>query len=1171
MKTKHLLTALALPAVFAACTAEDIVTEGVSVGQAERIALNENFKLDFGGLESRLNAGEPGAALTYAFEKGDMVGGAIIDNFEPDYTADTPEEYENQYKTQYYVSANQPFTYDGAAWTLEHTMVEGKYLFYYPYNTANNSRGAAKFSIPVMQDLSDPTTGEFDPKAAVERYGMAVGYQFLSNEDLSASVELAPIFSYARIVMTLDNQYAGGEVEKIVLQADKEFNLNGLLDNKKIEAIFKAKKTGKYEVDGTKFDWDNHTTTAAFEMGDDVEKFYNKDFDKGSSIIVGKVPAGTKMTKDAQNNHTFETYMVVPAQADITTLTAYLYTKDGAIYSGPVVAKKSSDSKIVFNRNTPKKLTVELGINDIAVPYVISSQDDWNNSVSMMSKDEVANFIIADSEFALNNESKFPKNGTVIVDKVAVSGNNVTMANVWANEVTVKKGAKLNADASLVAKKIVNEGEVVVAEIPEVESKAQLSNTELEKFIAANYWISEIENKGTLTVEEGAELTGYQWSFDANKIFKVENTSNGTVEVGLKLTNKKDGIVANAGTITVWGTNEGTINNAGAINIFEAEVETDDENDEDGVETVGFTNLGREYELVDSEKLIYEVVNEPTINNATTGEIRATVGDLTNKSLIVNAGILSCGNNDGKITNDEDTQNAAVIEAKTNSITLITSNTNGKVIVSAMKQENVSIKSGAGAVEYTADADITIDESIVTDVVVTKSITITQGSDATKNGSLKNLKVAADATITLVAPTTNAKTFSSIEVAEGKKMTLGSSLETAKLIVNEKASVVVPKELTLKVTGEDANFKNAGTIVVTGSLLAEKVAKVNGGIVLDNGGTGSIDWEDTKEEAGIKEAKAEYLHALKNAMYEWIETSGTNESYQLGGNCDYNLNDSLYVTIENVKYKGAKEVFAKWLSWSSAKRDKVAAKFEAYNDLLEAAEEEVEESIAFGYDTAKDSLITEVKATDDYKSNVVNAKFKVTITNTQTDVNFFAADAENVFASDGTSETVKYSAEFKALEAFRKYVMASTLSKLEKTVLCSITSYETAKAYVPDYTFAFETDNVYKLYNEVIAVYSDAEFGNNALKADPVVLTAALSDDSTVGYSCGIVEWVKAAANVAADATTSYTPTAADNIAKEYVTATIDNVTYAIYKESLKWKYSDKTIEAIAGVAKANN
>ena len=102
------MTALALPAVFAACTADDIVTEGVN-NQAQRVALSENFKMNFGGIESRLSAGEPGEAFEFTFEEGDMVGGAIIDQFTP--AASTPatqEAYEAQYGVVDFVSANQP-------------------------------------------------------------------------------------------------------------------------------------------------------------------------------------------------------------------------------------------------------------------------------------------------------------------------------------------------------------------------------------------------------------------------------------------------------------------------------------------------------------------------------------------------------------------------------------------------------------------------------------------------------------------------------------------------------------------------------------------------------------------------------------------------------------------------------------------------------------------------------------------------------------------------------------------------------------------------------------------------------------------------------------------------------------------------------------------------------
>ena len=1148
MKTKHLLTALALPAVFAACTAEDIVTEGAS--QAQRVALNENFKLDFGGVESRLSAGEPGEAFAFDFEKGDLVGGAIIDSYtgaqEPT-TGTAFEKIDAVYSTQYFVSANQPFKFDGSDWTLEHTMVEGKYLFYYPYNTENNSRGAAKYSIPVMQDLSDKTTGKFNPKAAIEKYSMAVGYQFLDEEDLSASVELAPIFSYARVVMTLDNQYAGGEIEKIVLESKgNEFKLNGQLDNKEIEKIFRAKATGK-EADGTtKFDWDNYNTTVKFELPSTATPFYNEDFNKGSNVIVGKVPAGTKMTKDAQNNHTFETYLVVPAQAMTGNIVAYLYTTDGKIYSNNVEYKNN----LTFNRNTPKKLTVNLEANIGAVPYVIASQEDWNNSVSMLSKDETAEFIIADEKFAIDNESKFPKNAKIIVDKVAVSGNNVTMKNIYVKEeLTVNKGVKLNADATLAAKKIVNEGEVVFAEIPEVESKAALTTEKLNKFIAANYWISEIENEGTLTIENDAKLTSYQWSINATTDeFEVTNEP---VELGLKLDNKKGGIVSNAGTITIWGSNEGTITNTGAINIFEGvEATTGTATPAAEPVKIGFTNEAREYGPADEDGN-KEVINEPKIDNAATGEIRATVGDLTNKSLIVNAGILSCGNNEGLIKNDKDGEgNPAVIDAKANSITLISTSENGKVIVYALKQANMAINDGKGIVEYTANADINIDGSNVTNVIATASIKITQGSktDDIANGALKNLKVTADATITVVAPEDNAFSFTSIEVAEGKKMTLGSSLKTTELIVNEKASVVVPVELTLEVTGDNNaetgvdKFVNEGTIVVTGILKAENILKEQGGVVLDNGGTGSIFWELEGDKLALSTAKTAYETAMKTAVAEYA-LAGAETGAEFFG---FNLNDSLTawtnVAAATAAQRGAANYF-------EASRKNGALKT-AYDEYLAAfvkvnpnATDAQKPKFLDYYASAVNNYITTVKATAAYTTDLKDYKIAVPAA-TADEVNFFVATKRaSILTATTATDNVTVSAETNALNAFKAKIAAdNTLDVATRVVLCSEGTYSNISSYIPDYVFAFESNNAYKLWKNHIAK-------NQSAWNIPTTLS-------------GFTAWVKGVA----DWTESVLATKGAD--EKLVHAFIVDNNYAVYLESTNWKYTDKTIAEMLSFAK---
>ena len=80
MKTKHILTALALPAMFAACTADDI--EGLNNGvqqQAERAKLSKDFVLNTNNeVESRYVV-EGSTALDFIFEEGDLIGANLID------------------------------------------------------------------------------------------------------------------------------------------------------------------------------------------------------------------------------------------------------------------------------------------------------------------------------------------------------------------------------------------------------------------------------------------------------------------------------------------------------------------------------------------------------------------------------------------------------------------------------------------------------------------------------------------------------------------------------------------------------------------------------------------------------------------------------------------------------------------------------------------------------------------------------------------------------------------------------------------------------------------------------------------------------------------------------------------------------------------------------------
>ena len=802
MKTKHLLTALALPAIFAACTADDIETVGVN--SVERVALNENFKLNFGGVESRMTAGKPGEALSITFEANDEVGGAIVDTYDG-----------TNYKVVDYVSTNHPFVYDGATWNIEHTMVEGNYLFYYPYNENNHNRSAAAYSIPVMQDLSDKVTGEFNPKAAVEKYAMSVGHQFLDKEDLSASVQLAPIFSYARLVLKLDNAYAGGEIDKIVLQAANEFKLNGQISNTKVYEIFDAIEEAETD-DEVAAIWAANNQTAHYALDATLAKstkanpYYNEKLNKGSKVMVGKLPAGVSLKVDAQNNKSFETYMVMPAQS-VDDMVVYLYMKDGRVYSN---YKEPVDA--TFNRNTPKKVEVTLVKSD-EIPYIVTSEKDWNEYVSLMGK-EGANFIIAGDDFTVTNTTKYPTAKEAIItvkSALKVTGNNVTMKNIVATEnVTVEKGAVLNTDKTATYTTITNKGTLNVTKVVDAEGDVE------------TYAAGEIIN------EAGATLN-----------------VNDKAAVSMKLNNKIDktskqmpcGAVVNNGTIefTTGSQNSGEITNNGSL-------------------TGTFTN-NAEVECTKDDEITFT----PIITN--NGEIFAS----------------DAWNNNGKIINAKDAEitvskfgsaafnNAGEIKLANGSHCLISSNAGGELVLETLNQSGWAVQTNGGTIAYStqpSDAGKAYDFE-TTGKGITK-IYVNGNLGITKKGALTEVVVEKNATLNMP----KAETIAELTVEEGVDVIINASdKDNAALVttleVKEEATVTINKDNSF----ECDNVSNKGIIYVGGSFTANVTkaadAEAEGGKYKTTSTSGSIKFGKTAEELD-EEAK---IGAFQNLIQVWAD------------------------------------------------------------------------------------------------------------------------------------------------------------------------------------------------------------------------------------------------------------------------------------------------------------
>lgn len=764
MRTKHILTALAIPALFAACVADDF-NESIATGgeSAQRALLSEDFQLNFGGVDTRFSAGDADDPLYFSYEVGDTIGGSIIDEYKPN------DPSGNEFPVVPYVSTNHPFVLNSnGVWAINHTMVEGHYLFYFPYNENNHARTAAQYSIPVLQDLAGKD-GKFDPKAAVEKYNMGVGVQFLEKTDLNASLQLVNIYGFAKIKVVIDNHYPGGYVDKIVLQADDDesFKLNGQISNQKVNTLFANLEDGRQNYEDA---LELLTKTEDFALENTSAGYYDDELNKTSQVMVAKAPEGTALVSDGQNNKTFETYMVVPAAAYTTNATLYIYTTDGNVY-------KSADNSVNLNvdRNKVRSLTVSVEAAE-EIPYVVTSEKDWNQYVSLLGKGDKAKFIIAGSDFTVTNNTKYPTNDATITvtGDLTVSGNNVTMKNITATKVIVKEGAKLTTDGTLtVTGNIENHGTLVFAK----------KFDEADKDEVVDYrGVTKVSNQpnATMTVLEGAIATT-----NLNNIIDEKNAAlpHGKVEVNGMLiltsgsSNNGDIIIATTGSL------RGTFSNY---------------KEKKYPATAGDDEIKNRY--------------TPTITN--NGEIFAT-DVMTNDGKVVNNANaeISCSNLD----NAAEFNNAGLIELADKSNMMITDNANGEIKLSALDQTGWAVENANGTVSYetkAADNGKSYDFSKV-GTQITK-LYVTGDFGFTNYGKLNTVEVTKSATVSL--PLSTVDDLANLTIKDGATVTAASKdAKVGTLIVEEDARLTINADNAMSTT----EVKNYGRIYVGGTFKTE--------------------------------------------------------------------------------------------------------------------------------------------------------------------------------------------------------------------------------------------------------------------------------------------------------------------------------------------------------------
>ena len=248
MRTKHLFYTLALSAAFAACSQEEIVSQQeVASADLSNRPVAGKVVLDF-GLESRGTIAEDGEYNSIEFVKGeDGFGARIIDTYAPDanYATYGDRPYRN-YQPTTYASSNYKYVNNGGnAWETDALMVEGSYLFYYPYNQANLARTANTVYLPMKQTVSAELPNQPIKDLYEGENPAIVGYAFLKAEGQETTVRptLNHIFSYPQF--TFVNEFTERErvngryqnvakevtITKVLVNYDGGFAKKGIINH----------------------------------------------------------------------------------------------------------------------------------------------------------------------------------------------------------------------------------------------------------------------------------------------------------------------------------------------------------------------------------------------------------------------------------------------------------------------------------------------------------------------------------------------------------------------------------------------------------------------------------------------------------------------------------------------------------------------------------------------------------------------------------------------------------------------------------------------------------------------------------------------------------------------------------------------------------------------------
>ena len=612
MRTKHLLTAIMLPALFAACTNDDFqaIEQGAQGMEGRRMVGNVTLEVNTPA-ETRLAYGDDG----YKFKDGDEIGACLMDVITSEYQSTTNPLWHTWFTLTDYIHTNYKFTRDNGEWTTGAKMSEGNYFFVMPYNANYGYRHAYKF------DATYQTLEGTDKASLLKAYANNnhfVGYgkvQAGDSESENVKVDMVPVFGNTGI--TIKNTGSGTyTIERIVLRG-KNVNSGAVLNPTSCTDATQYNGVTTNQTSSGYVDYAGMFNMAQY-LADPVETYhatlnknglYNPNFTAYSSVNAMKdvLDYNNAGQTDAESKVevTIKSGNVLTPQKSINVIAMLGTVKNIPAATNVGTASATNEDLVVLDIYTDKGI-----IKDICLNYKYTANDKDNaamtNVLTDMALDEIGGGNKVEVTF---DDTSLDKPATMDVDNAAdlatlIHWNAATAtgitANLKANVAITKamydelKGSKItsatingststysvtvDADVADGALDAFTFTDVKTVTIKGTQSIAKAPTSPVEVAAGATLNISgdltqtdamteAITNKGTLNVKANVNA---KRSMTAILNYATMDVASGkTIMENAEVQNGKTltyaGTLTNAGTIEVLDNQEGTVTNTGVI------------------------------------------------------------------------------------------------------------------------------------------------------------------------------------------------------------------------------------------------------------------------------------------------------------------------------------------------------------------------------------------------------------------------------------------------------------------------------------------------------------------------------------------------------------------------------------------------------------------------------